>query len=127
MLQHGLHDLDGGQNAVAGVGVLAENDVAGLLAADEVAVGPHVFVDVFVAHVGLFIVDPQRIQGLVQAEVGHDGGNDGVVGQLLPLLHVRAVQIEDAVAVHQVALLVHGQAAVGVAVKGEADVHVGWP
>ena len=35
-----------------------------------------------------------------------------------------AVNVEDTVAVHHVALLVHGQAAVSVAVKGKADIHL---
>ena len=43
---HRLHDLQAGEDAVAGGGVLGEDDVAALLAAQTAAVGHHVFVDV---------------------------------------------------------------------------------
>ena len=41
-----------GQDAVTSAGVLAEDDVAALLAANPAAVLSHVFVDVLVAHGG---------------------------------------------------------------------------
>ena len=82
----------------------------------------HVLVDVLVAHLGLGVVDAQLVEGLVQAEIGHDGGDHGVHQQLAPLLHVAAVDVEDVVAGDDVALLVHAQAAVGIAVIGEAHI-----
>ena len=120
--QHHLHHLEAGQDAVAGGGVLREDDVARLLPADAAAVLGHVLVDVFVAHGGLGVADARLVQRLVQAEVGHDGGHDGVADQLAALLHIAAVDVEDGVAVHDVPLLVHAEAAVGVAVVGEAHV-----
>ena len=123
-LGDGLHDLDGGQQAVAGVGVAAEDDVAGLLAADQVAVLAHVFGNVLVAHGGLFIADAELIERLVQAHVGHDGGDDLGIAEGAVLLHILGAEVHDMVAVDLVALLVHGEAAVGVAVKGEAHVEM---
>ena len=56
--------------------------MAALLAADPGAALLHILVDVFVAHFCFGVVDAQLIQGLVQAEVGHDGGHHGVGHQL---------------------------------------------
>ncbi len=124
---HHVHEHDGGDETVAGMGELAENHVAGLLAADEVAVLLHVLVDVAVAHGGLFIGDAQAVQGLIETEVGHDGGDHGVGGELAVLLHILGHDIHDLIAVDHLATLVHGQAAVGVAIEGEAHVHVVLP
>ena len=96
--------------------------MAALLPADAGATLLHILVDVLVAHLSLGVVDAQLIQGLVQAEVGHDGGHHRVGHQLAPLLHVAAVDVEDVVAGDDIALFVHAQAAVGVAVVGEAHV-----
>ena len=87
-----------------------------LLAADAAAVLLHILVNVLVAHGGLGVVDAQLVKGLVQAKVGHDGGDHRVGDQLAPLLHIAAIDIQDVVAGDHVALLVHAQAAVGVAV-----------
>ena len=122
--QHDLHHLQARQNAVAGGLVLREDDVAALLAADAVAVLDHVLVDVLVAHLGLLVVDARLVQRLVEAEVAHHGRHDRVVQQLSALLHVQAIDVEDVVAGDHVALLVHRQAAVRVAVKGEAHVQL---
>ena len=62
--------------------------MAALLAADAVAGLDHVLIDVLVAHGGLFILDAHLVQGLVQTEVGHDGGDYGVGGELSVLLEV---------------------------------------
>ena len=121
---HHVHQHDGGEETVAGVGELAEDHMAGRLAADEVVVLLHVLVDIAVAHGGLFIADAQTVQRLIQAEVGHDGGDHGVGGELAPLLHVAGHDEHDLVAVHHLAPLIHRKAAVGIAVEGEAHVHV---
>ena len=93
-----------------------------LLAPQPPAVLHHLLVDVLVPHGGFHVADPRRLQGLVQPEVGHDGGDHRVGQQLAPLLHIRAVQVHDLVAVHQLPPLVHGEAAVGVPVEGKARI-----
>ena len=98
--------------------------MAGLLAADAVTVVHHLLVDVFIAHRGLDIVHADLVQRLVQPQVGHDGGDDGIIEQFAPLLHVAAVDVQDQVAVDDAALLVHGQTAVGIAVEGKAHVQL---
>ena len=98
--------------------------MARLFAADAVAGLHHVLVYVFVAHLGLVVFDPHGIQRLVESEVAHDGGDHLVVGQLVAILHIKAVDVEDVVAGDDVALLIHCQTPVGVAVIGEAHVQL---
>ena len=96
--------------------------MAALLAADQMPVFTHAFVYVFVADIGLFVIDADAVEGFIKAEVAHDGRNDGVIGELVAVLHVFAVDVEYQVAVDDAAFLVHGDAAVRVAVEGEANV-----
>ena len=124
LCKHDLHHLQARQDTVAGAGVLREDDVAALLAADAAAVLRHVLVDVLVADGGFGVVNALLVEGLVQAEVRHDGGDDGVRDELTALLHVAAVDVQDVVAGDDVALLIDTEAAVGIAVVGKADVKV---
>ena len=96
--------------------------MAGLLAADEVAVLAHILPDVLVAHGGLFVAYAGLVQGLIQAEVAHYGGDEGIGIQPAALLHVAGAHIHYLVARDIGAVFVHGEAAVGVAVEGEAEV-----
>ena len=121
-VEHDLHDLDGREQSVAGGGVLAENDVAGLLAADQVAVCAHILCHVLVTDRCLFITDADGVERLVQAEVGHHGRDDFGAVQASLLQHVPRADVEDLVPVHDGAVFVHGKAAVCVAVKGKAHV-----
>ncbi len=111
-----------GQRAVAGGGVVEDDDVAGLLAAEGVAVLLHLLQDVPVADAGLHELDALALHGQLEAQVGHDGRHDGVGTQRVPLPHRQRQHGEDLVAVHLRAGVVHGQAAVGVAVVGDAQV-----
>ena len=96
--------------------------MAALLAAQTVAVHHHVFVDVLVAHLGLLIADAALVEGLVQTEVAHNGGHHGVAHELPFLFQVLAAEVENMVSGDDLALFVHRQAPVRVAVKGEACV-----
>ena len=96
--------------------------MSALLAAEAVAGLDHVLIDVLVADLGLLVLDAHLVEGLVEAEVRHDGGDDLVVEELAALLHVQAVDVQRVVAGDDIALLVHTEAAVGVAVVGKADV-----
>ena len=93
-----------------------------LLAADPAAVLHHVLVDVFVAYLGLGVVDAQFVEGLVQTEVAHHRGDHGVHQELTPLLQILAVDVENVIAGDDLTLLVHAQTPVGVAVVGKAHV-----
>ena len=104
------------------MGEFAEDDVAGLLAAEQVVVRLHALIDEAVAHGGLFIGDARGVEGLVKAEIAHHGGDDRVARKLAAVAQIFGADIHDAVAVDDLALFVHGEAAVRVAVEGEAGV-----
>ena len=118
----GLHELDGGEDAVARGGKLAEDDVARLLAADTAAGGTHVLPHVAVAHLRLGVLDAGLVERLVETQVAHDGRGDLVGHQVALVLHVARADVHNLVAVNQVAVLVDGQAAVGVAIVGKTTV-----
>ena len=120
--QHDLHHLQAGQDAVTGAGVLGEDDVAALLTADAAAVLGHILVDILVTHGSLGVADALLVKGLVQAKVGHNRGNDGVGQQFAALLHVAAVDVQDVVTGDHIALFIHAEAAVCIAVIGKAHV-----
>ena len=94
----------------------------GLFAADQVSVGAHILCDVFITNVRLFIADAGLVERLVQAEVGHDRRDHFGIAEAALGLHVACADIQDLVAVDDRAVFIHGQAAVGVAVKGKAHV-----
>ena len=98
--------------------------MAALLAADAAAVFRHILIHILVAHGGLGVVDALLIKSLVQAEVGHDGGDDRVGDKLAALFHIAAVDVQDMVTGDDIALFIHAEAAVGIAVIGKADVKV---
>ena len=52
-----LHEHQRGNQTVAGVSVLAEDDMTGLLAAQHKIVLLHIFVDIPIAYGGFFIAD----------------------------------------------------------------------
>src|SRR5581483_2425980 len=111
-----------GNQTIAGGGAVHEDDVPRLFAAQVVAVGAH-----FAAYGGIadFGADqPQSglLQGLVQAEIAHHRGDDGVGGQL-PLAGQGARHdLHHIVAVEHLALAVHQDGAVGVAVQRHAEI-----
>ena len=86
------------------------------------SVRDHVLVNVLVSDLRLLVLDPDRVQSLIQAEVRHDRGDDLVIREEAFLLHVQAADVDDVVAGHDVPLLIHAQAAVRVSVVREADV-----
>ena len=96
--------------------------MARLLAAKGVAVLAHAGIDVLVAHVGLLVRNARLVQRAEEAEVRHDRGNNGLLGQTAVLVHIAGAHVQDQVAVNHVAALVNGQAAVGVAVVGKAHI-----
>ncbi len=94
----------------------------GLLAAEGVSVLLHLLQHVPVAHGRLHEPDARALHGQLEAEVGHHGRDDGVGAQCGTLPHRQREHGEDLVAVDLVTGVVHGQAAVGVAVVRDAEV-----
>ena len=78
---HPGHDVQRGQQAVAGGGGVGEHDVAALLAAEGEVAGAQRLEHVAVADGGRHDLDAGVAHGVVEAEVAHDGGDDGVLAQ----------------------------------------------
>ena len=106
--------------------MLAEDDMAGLLAAQTVAVLGHILVHIFVTDCGLLVGDAFPVKCLVKAEVGHDGGNYRVVAQGTNLLHVLAADVENQITVYHAAVLIYRDTAVCITVVSKAYVTAGF-
>ena len=50
------------------------------------------------------------IKGFVQAKVGHDGGDYGVIGQLAQVLEIASIKIHNMIAGDNISVLIHSQA-----------------
>ena len=72
---HDAQDLKGADDAVARGGVIAEDHVSALLAADIVSLAKHGFDDMAVADLGAEDFSTMGFEGFIEAEVAHDGGN----------------------------------------------------
>ena len=115
------HDK-GGEQAVAGGGQMREEDVAGLLAAEGRVVLLHLFQHVAVAHRRAQHADAAALERGFEAHVGHGGGDDQIACQHAARLQVARGHQQDGVAVDHVALRAGQHAAVGVAVKSQANI-----
>ena len=98
--------------------------MAGLLSAEAVAAPLHLFVDILVADLGLLVGDALALQRFVEPKIRHNRGHNAIVCEFTALLHVLPADIEDAVAVHQLAVLIDRKAAVRIAVKGKTEITV---
>ena len=53
--------------------------MAGLLAAQAVSGLGHIFIHVFVAHSRFVVADALPVQSFIEAQVGHDCGDDLII------------------------------------------------
>src|SRR2546426_12415655 len=107
----------GRDETVAGRGVVRQDDVAGRLPAEIETVLAHLLEHVAVADLDAMHLDPEPVEMALQAEVGHDGGDDAGLREppvLVPTLRDHGEQL---IAVDQMAALVHDHDTVGIAVK----------
>ena len=74
--------------------MLAENNVAGLLAAQAAPGGRHILVDVLIAHRSLLVADALPLKCLIEAEVGHHRGHHRIVKEASLLLHILAADVD---------------------------------
>ena len=119
LLEH--HDeLQSGQLAVACSGVIRQDHMARLLAADVPAAAAHFLQNQTVADTGALDLDAVGTQVSCQTHIGHDGGNNAAL-ELALLLEIDRKEGQDIVAVDQIAVLVAHQAAVGITVKGNTQ------
>ena len=98
--------------------------MSGLLAAQNIALLEHHFEHIAVADVGALNLHAILFGVGVQSHVGQNGGNKCTAAQLAFLLHVRRADCHNAVAVQLLAGLVYDQAAVSIAVKGNAKIKI---
>ena len=108
--------------AVAGGGEVGQDDVAGLLAADIEAVLAHMLADIAVADRRARQRQAVAAEIALQAEIGHDGGDDAVPAQPPVLVPGGGDHRHQLVAVDDAALLVDEDDAVGVAVERDAEI-----
>ena len=92
-----------------------------LLAAQVRAAPLHLLVHVPVADLRFHDVDPRGAQRLVEAEIGHDGGDDAVAFETVAARHVARRDGERVVAVANLPEIVDRDQAVTVTVEGEAE------
>ena len=108
--------------AVAGRGVVGQNDVARRLAADIVAVRAHVLEHVAVADRRAHERNAQIAEIALEAEIGHHGRDDAGLGETAVGLPAFGDHRQQLVAVDDAPALVDDEHAVGVAVERDADI-----
>ncbi len=120
-----LHDaqhLERAEDAVAGGGVIGEDEVAGTLATEGAALFAEGLDDVAVADRGGEDLDAGAAHGFVQAEVAHHGAGHPVAAEFSLLVERQGGEGENAVAGNWRAGGVGENHAVGIAVEGDAEV-----
>ena len=139
-LRHLLHDLDGLGHGLAGTDdrrqelagrheavargvVIEQNHVAGLLAADGVAVLAHGLQNVAVAYLGLHHVDAHLFHGAHETEVAHHRGHNRVAGQHAAFAHIERADRFHHIAVDLGAIGRHEHDAVSIAIM--RNTHIG--
>ena len=115
------------KHAVARGQKVAEDDVSRLFRAYGVAVFQHTPRDVVVAYIRADEGYPALFEGGFRPHVGVKGANRCGEGKRASFQHIAGEDVEYAVAVHDVPLLIAGDDAVGVAVEGEPEIGVLCP
>src|SRR5262245_44827543 len=99
----------------------------GLLTAEGEPTGLHGFEDVAVTDSCFHHPYPLTLHRPPEPEVGHDGGDDGVLIERSGLPHAQREHGEDLVTVDHGASRVDSETAIRVAVMGDADIRVVGP
>ena len=121
----GGQDLQRGQDPVAGRGVIEEDDVPGLLAAEVVSARAHLVDDIPVADRRADHPPSCSADRAVEPEVAHHGRDEGIVPQRPLPEHPRRAKRHHGVAVDNRPPLVYQDHAVRVPVEADADVSPG--
>ena len=108
--QHCQH-LQRGDQPVAGRGVVGEDHVAGLLAAEVHAARAHLLDDVAVTHPGPVQGQPLRLQEALETEIGHHGRHHAAPVESAGAMPGAGDQRQDLVTVDRLAVLVRPAAA----------------
>src|SRR6267378_8308397 len=121
LLDH-RQDLQGRDEAVAGRGVVRQDDMARRLAAEIDALLAHLLEHIAVADLDTMHLDPEPVEMALQAEIRHDGGDEAGLCQPPVLVPTLRDYGEQLIAVDQMAELVHDHDAVGIAVERDTDI-----
>ena len=117
-----FHHAQRSHNAVARALDIAKDRMARLLAAQAVAALAHLGIHVTVAHAAGHGAQTGKLQRLDQAKVAGNRRHHGTARESPVLVQIHAAHVQDLVAVYHATALIHGQAAVGIAVVGKAHV-----
>src|ERR1700730_5995529 len=114
-------NLYGGEQAVAGRRIVEENNVAGLLTAENVAAAQHFFEDVAIAVGSAGERDAFARKDPLEAEIGHGGCHHAAAVQFSLRLQIAGRGQEHSIAVHESPRFANEQGAIGIAVEGHAE------
>ena len=114
-------DFYGGEKAVAGRTVFQKDDVAGLLAADDVAGAQHFLENVAIADRGAGECDSLTGEDALKTEIGHGCGDNAIALELILRFEVARNGKKNAVAVDDFSCFADEESAVGVAVECDTE------
>ena len=120
-LDDGEH-LQRGNQAVAGRGIIRQDNVAGLFATDIVTARAHALEHIAVADRRAHQLQANAAEIALEAEIGHHGGDDAGLAETAVFLPACGDDGEQLVAVDDLAVLVDDHHAVGVAIERDADI-----
>lgn len=112
-------DFYGGEKAVAGGTVIKKNDVAGLLATDDVAAAEHFFENIAIADGSAGESDAFAGEDTFESKIGHGSGDNTVAFELILRLEMTSDGEEDAVAVDDFPGLADEEGAIGIAIESD--------
>ena len=122
---HDFHDPQGGQQPVAGSGFsIAEDDVPGLLSAQDRPMPQHFFQNVFIAHIGAQHANSGISQRDLQAHIRHGGSDDHRSRQFAAGLHIARSEQKNRIAIHHAPVRIAEQNPVSVAIEGDAQIEL---
>src|SRR3954468_19581242 len=120
-LDHREH-LQRRDETVAGGRIVGQDDMAGRLAADIIALRQHLLEHVAVADRRAYQFNAETFEETLQSEIGHHGRDHARLRQPAVFLPALRDHREQLIAVDHVAALVDQDDAVGVAIERDADV-----
>lgn len=109
------------EKAVAGRTVLKKNDVAGLLATDDVAAAEHFFENIAIADGSAGEGDAFAGEDAFEAEIGHGSGDNTVAFELILRFEMTSDGQKNAVAIDDFPGLADEKCAIGIAIESDTE------
>ncbi len=114
-------NFDGGEKAIAGGTIFQKNNVAGLLAANDIAAAQHFFEDVAISNGSAGEGDAFACEDTLEAEIGHGRGDDTIALELVLRFEVARDGEKNAIPVNDFARFADEEGAVGISIEGHAE------